>query len=157
MAFILLFTSQLTVLTNYLCALDTTLTILITWYKFHLMNYIKFPFLSEINKWSPLLGFEPGTTPVASRGDNHWAMTTWLVPVFVRHQNAQPFFFVFHTSGYQTEWSSSQMPFWHANGRTSHMTFYNLNTIGIQLILVILTSSNWIRTVLFGRQMLSRY
>ena len=34
--------SQLTVLNNYLCALDTTLRILITKYKLHIMNYINF-------------------------------------------------------------------------------------------------------------------
>ena len=38
---ILLLTSQFTVLIiNYLCALDTTLRVLITWYKLHVMNYI---------------------------------------------------------------------------------------------------------------------
>ena len=36
-AFILLFTSQFTVLINYLCALDTTLRIMNTWYKLHVM------------------------------------------------------------------------------------------------------------------------
>ena len=39
-AFILLFTSQLTVFNNHLWALDTTLRILNTWYKLHVMNYI---------------------------------------------------------------------------------------------------------------------
>ena len=38
---------------------------------------IKFPQKSEINKFSPLQGFEPGTTPVASRHANHWAKITW--------------------------------------------------------------------------------
>ena len=33
--------------------------------------YIKFPFYSEINKLSPLLGFEPGTSPVASHRAYH--------------------------------------------------------------------------------------
>ena len=41
-AFILLFTSQLKVLNNYLCALDTTFRILNTWYKLHVMNYISY-------------------------------------------------------------------------------------------------------------------
>ena len=39
-----------------------------------LMN--KFPFQSEINKFSPLPGFETGTSPVASRRAKHSAMTT---------------------------------------------------------------------------------
>ena len=38
-AFILLFTSPLTLLDNYLCALDTTLRIRNTWYKLHVINY----------------------------------------------------------------------------------------------------------------------
>ena len=43
------------------------------------IEIIKIPFYSEINKFSPLPGFEPGTTPVASYRANHWAMTTWCV------------------------------------------------------------------------------
>ena len=35
-----LFTSQLTVLNNYLCELDTFLRVLITCYKLHVMNFI---------------------------------------------------------------------------------------------------------------------
>ena len=41
-AFILLFTSQFTVLINYLCILDTTLRTLNTWDTLHVMNYIIF-------------------------------------------------------------------------------------------------------------------
>ena len=41
-AFILLYTSQFTVLIDYLCILDTTLRVLITRYKLHVMNYISF-------------------------------------------------------------------------------------------------------------------
>ena len=40
---------------------------------------IKFPFYSEINKFLPLSGFEPRTSPVASRCANHWALTTWSI------------------------------------------------------------------------------
>ena len=35
-------TTQFTVLNNHLGALDTTLRILITWYKLHVLNYISF-------------------------------------------------------------------------------------------------------------------
>ena len=38
MVFILFFISQFTVLNNHLCALDTTLRILISWYKLHVMK-----------------------------------------------------------------------------------------------------------------------
>ena len=58
MALISYFTPQLTVLSNYLCALATTLRLLITWCKLHVMNYI----IIFIEKFSPLLGFEPGTS-----------------------------------------------------------------------------------------------
>ena len=42
-------------------------------FKFEL---IIFPFQSEFNKFSSLLGFEPRTSPVASRLVKHWATTT---------------------------------------------------------------------------------
>ena len=41
-AFILLFTSQFTVLINYVCILDTTLRVLNTWYRLHVICYISF-------------------------------------------------------------------------------------------------------------------
>ena len=43
MAFILLITSHFTVLNYHLCALDTTLRIVITWDKLHVMSYISLP------------------------------------------------------------------------------------------------------------------
>ena len=69
-AFILLFTSQLTTLNNYLCALDTTLRILITWYKLHVMNYstrilcnytqlAKVPHLGFLAQWLGMTRSEP--------------------------------------------------------------------------------------------------
>ena len=48
MAFIFLFTSQFTILNNHLCALDTTLRKLITWYKLHVMIYISFGFFLSL-------------------------------------------------------------------------------------------------------------
>ena len=43
-------------------------------FKFEL---VKFHFSQKFIKLSPLPGFEPKTSPVASRSANHWAMTTW--------------------------------------------------------------------------------
>ena len=67
-AFIILFTSQLTVLNNYLCALDTTLRILITWYKLHVMNYISFLGVIVL-AWIFSPSFNPG---VVMSGCWHW-------------------------------------------------------------------------------------
>ena len=41
------------------------------------IGIIKFPLLSKINKFSPLPGFESGTSPEVGSRANHWAMMTW--------------------------------------------------------------------------------
>ena len=54
------FTSQLTVL-NYLCALDTTLRILIKWYKLHVKKYIlNFLFSNKLKNYLPCRDLNPG-------------------------------------------------------------------------------------------------
>ena len=41
-------------------------------------------FLSEINKFSPLLGFEPRTCPLESRHANYWAIMFWWLFLLIR-------------------------------------------------------------------------
>ena len=105
MAFILLFTTQLTVLNNYICALDTTFRILITWYKLHVMKiyhssmevYSGFiiPFYSEFLPYKhSQAGFELGILawaiewtmkkppwPLDHHGRMECTTTTWKVEI----------------------------------------------------------------------------